>query len=49
MIAMLWATQIMCADTVEDAHALYNRVPRLLKSSVKELLVKSGKDDLVAE
>ena len=49
MMAMLWAQKIMSADTIEEAHALYNRVPRLLKDQVRELLVDSGCEHLIAE
>lgn len=49
MMAMLWAQKIMSADTIEEAHALYNRVPRLLKEQVRELLVDSGCDQLIVE
>lgn len=48
MMAMLWAQQIMCADTVEAAHALYARVPRLLKDKVDKILVESGMEHLIA-
>lgn len=49
MMAMLWAQQIMSAETIEEAHALYNRVPRLLKEKVRKILMDSGCEDLIAE
>ena len=39
----------MSAETIEAAHALYNRVPRLLKDKVKEILIESGMEELIAE
>ena len=42
MMAMLWAQEIMSAETMEEAKALYERCPRLLKEKVKAILVKSG-------
>lgn len=47
MMAMLWAQRIMSAPTIEDAHALWNRVPRLLKEKVREILIESGCEDLI--
>lgn len=49
MMAMLWAQKIMNAKTIEEAHALYRRVPRLLKDEVKETLIQSGKEELIDE
>ena len=49
MMAMLWAQQIMKQETVEDAKAMYARVPRLLKDKVKEILIDSGMEELVTE
>ena len=49
MMAMLWAQEIMSAETVEDAKALYERCPRLLKEKVKALLIKSGLEEIVEE
>lgn len=49
MMAMLWAQKIMSADTIEEAHALYHRVPRLLKNQVKEILIQSGMEELIDE
>lgn len=46
MMAMLWAQEIMSAETVEDAKALYERCPRLLKEKVKAILVKSGFEEI---
>lgn len=49
MMAMLWAQEIMSAETMEEAKALYARCPRLLKSKVKDILVKSGFEEIVEE
>nr|DAR09125.1 MAG TPA: hypothetical protein [Caudoviricetes sp.] len=49
MMAMLWAQEIMSAETVEEAKALYERCPRLLKAKVKDILVKSGFEEIVGE
>jgi len=49
MMAMLWAQEIMSCETTEDAKALYARCPRLLKSKVKDILVKSGFEEIVQE
>lgn len=49
MMAMLWAQKIMSAETIEEAHALYNRVPRLLKDKVRDILIESGMEELIAE
>lgn len=46
MMAMLWAQEIMSAETMEDAKALYERCPRLLKEKVKSILVKSGFEEI---
>ena len=46
MMAMLWAQEIMSAETVEDAKALYERCPRLLKEKVKAILIKSGFEEI---
>ena len=46
MMAMLWAQEIMSAETTEDAKALYGRCPRLLKEKVKAILVKSGFEEI---
>lgn len=42
MLAMLWAQKIILAESQEAARALYNRVPRLLKAQVDEILRESG-------
>ena len=42
MLAMLWAQKIILAESEEAARALYNRVPRLLKAQVDEILRESG-------
>lgn len=49
MMAMLWAQRIMSAPTIEAAHALWNRVPRLLKERVREILIESGCEDLIPD
>nr|DAK91478.1 MAG TPA: hypothetical protein [Caudoviricetes sp.] len=49
MMAMLWAQEIMSAETTEEAKALYERCPRLLKEKVKALLIKSGFEEIVQE
>ena len=49
MMAMLWAQEIMSAETMEEAKAMYARCPRLLKSKVKDILVKSGFEEIVEE
>lgn len=43
MMAMLWAQQIMLSKKT------YTQVPALLKESVKEILIDSGCEELVAE
>lgn len=43
MMAMLWAQQIMLGKKT------YAQVPRLLKEKVKEILIDSGCEELVAE
>ena len=42
MLAMLWAQKIILADSEEAARILYNRVPRLLKPQVDQILRESG-------
>ena len=46
MMAMLWAQQIMKQETIEEAKEMYNRVPRLLKDKVKQILIDSGMEEL---
>ncbi|MDV5094025.1 hypothetical protein R2P79_07975 [Faecalibacterium duncaniae] len=46
MMAMLWAQEIMSAETMEKAKALYERCPRLLKEKVKAILIKSGFEEI---
>lgn len=46
MMAMLWAQEIMTAETVEEAKALYKRCPRLLKDKVKDILCKAGFEEI---
>ena len=43
MMAMIWAQQIMLGKKT------YAQVPRLLKGKVKEILIDSGCEELVAE
>ena len=42
-VAILWANEIMHGNTT------YDRVPRLLKDKVKEILINAGKGELVTE
>lgn len=49
MMAMLWAQEIMSAETMEEAKALYERCPRLLKEKVKAILVKSGFEEITQQ
>ena len=42
MLAMLWAQKIILAESEEAARALYNRVPRLLKPQVDQILRECG-------
>ena len=49
MIAKLWVQKIMDKESPEEAKALYTRVPRLLKDKVKQILIDSGMEDIVAE
>lgn len=46
MMATLWAQEIMSAETAEEAKALYERCPRLLKEKVKAILIKSGFEEI---
>lgn len=46
MMAMLWAQEIMSAETMDEAKALHERCPRLLKEKVKAILVKSGFEEI---
>lgn len=43
MMAMLWAQQIMYGKKT------FAQVPRLLKDKVKEILIDSGMEELIAE
>lgn len=43
MMAMLWAQEIMRGNKT------YNQVPKLLKESVKTILINAGMEDLVTE
>ena len=46
MMAMLWAQEIMTAETTEEAKALYKRCPRLLKDKVKDILIEAGFEEI---
>lgn len=46
MIAMLWAQEIMDKENQEEAKALYERVPRLLKEQVKQILIDFGMEEI---
>ena len=46
MMVMLWAQEIMSAETMEEAKTLYERCPRLLKEKVKSILAKSGFEEI---
>lgn len=46
MMAMLWAQEIMTAETTEEAKALYKRCPRLLKDKVRDILIKAGFEEI---
>lgn len=46
MMVMLWSQEIMSAETMEEAKALYERCPRLLKEKVKAILIKSGFEEI---
>ena len=46
MMAMLWAQEIMLAETTEEAKSLYKRCPRLLKDKVRDILVKAGFEEI---
>ena len=47
MMAMLWAQQIMKQETLEEAKTMYERVPRLLKEKVTQLLIDSGMEEII--
>lgn len=49
MMAMLWAQEIMNCSTTEEAKEMYQRCPRLLKTKVKDILVKSGFAEIAEE
>ena len=49
MMAMLWAQEIMNCETTEEAKVMYQRCPRLLKTKVKDILVKSGFAEITQE
>lgn len=46
IVESVWAQEIMSAETMEEAKALYERCPRLLKEKVKAILVKSGFEEI---
>ena len=41
------AEEALPAETAEEAKALYERCPRLLKEKVKAILIKSGFEEIV--
>ena len=43
MMAMLWAQQIMLGKKT------FSQVPKLLKEKVREILIDSGMEELIAE
>ena len=43
MMAMLWAQQIILGKKT------FAQVPKLLKDQVREILIDSGKEDLIVE
>ena len=43
MMAMLWAQQIMLGKKT------FQQVPKLLKEKVKEILIDSGMEELIAD
>ncbi len=47
LIVLLWASEIMSAETEEEARAIYARVPRLLKDKVDAVLRKNGFDWII--
>lgn len=47
MMAMLWTQQIMKQETLEEAKTMYERVPRLLKEKVTQLLIDSGMEEII--
>ena len=47
MMAMLWAQEIMSQETMENAKAMYQRCPRLLKDKVKDILIKSDLEEVI--
>ena len=47
MMAMLWTQQIMKQETLEEAKTKYERVPRLLKEKVTQLLIDSGMEEII--
>ena len=48
-MAMLWAQEIMNCENIEDAKVMYTRCPRLLKEKVKNILVKSGFEEITQD
>lgn len=49
MMAMLWASEIMSQETLEEARTMYKRTPRLLKDKVKEIIINAGMGEIVEE
>ena len=49
MLAMLWASEIMNKETVEEQKAMYAETPRRLKEKVKAILVNAGFEEITEE
>ena len=49
MMAILLAQEIKNQETVEDTKKMYERVPHLLKTKVKDILVRSGMEEITEE
>lgn len=49
MLAMLWASEIMSKETIEEQKAMYADAPRRLKDKVKEILVNAGFEEITEE
>ena len=49
MLAMLWASEIMAKETIEEQKAMYADAPRRLKDKVKEILVNAGFEEITEE
>lgn len=49
MLAMLWASEIMAKETIEEQKAMYAETPRRLKEKVKAILVNAGFEEITEE